>query len=407
MAFQHKALTELELGPGAAKVTSPDAPAPMKVMAARGLAPLGPRDLVVVLYQFWVTNEPKLAEDAAKTVTGLPTAILAGALGDPSLPSGVLDFLGRKLASNEEILEQVVRHPNVHDESLAGIARVCPDGICDILSENQQRWLAFPTIVESLYHNPNCRMSVVHRMLELAVRQGIELKLPNMDEIKAALGDAVPDESRDEVFRSAAGKDIAENHAKLVDQVRRAGAGDEVDYDAMREDDGEDIDIDALLDSVPDDSMSLPLEGEGDADDKGGAPKPHRLGQITRLLPMEKIRLATIGGIFERGILIRDSNKAVAISVIKSPRIRENEVIAYSKTPTLSIEVIREIAKRRDWTKLYQVQLNLVLNPKTPLSSAMGFLGRLRSHDVKKVALSRNIPSALAQAAKRKVDQSR
>ena len=51
------------------------------------------------------------------------------------------------------------------------------------------------------------------------------------------------------------------------------------------------------------------------------------------------------------------------------------------------------------------VQLNLVLNPKTPMAAAMGFLGRLHQHDVKKVAFSKNIPSALATAARRRLEQ--
>jgi hypothetical protein len=49
----------------------------------------------------------------------------------------------------------------------------------------------------------------------------------------------------------------------------------------------------------------------------------------------------------------------------------------------------------------------LVLNPKTPMSQAMSFLSHLHAHDVRKVAHSRNIPSALAQAAKRKMNQRR
>ena len=409
MAFQHQALTPEELGPAAAKIVADDAAAPMKMMAARGLAPLPPRDLVVVLYQFWVTNAPKLAEEAAKTVAGLPAGVLSGALGDPKLPGGVLDFLGRKLASNEEVLEKIVRHPNVDDESLIGLARVCPEGIADILAENQQRWLQCPAIVESLYQNPNCRMSVVHRMLELAVRQGVDLKLPNMEEIKAALGDgASVDESRDNVFRDAAGNDIAQSHARLVERVQQAGVGEDVDYDKVRdESSGDDaLDIEALLEAGPLDDMVLPMEGGAESPPEQEE-KGDRVTQIARLRPMEKIRLALLGNAFERSVLVRDTNKLVSMSAIKSPRVKESEIVAYSANRVLNHEVIRYIANRRDWTKLYQIKMNLVLNPKTPMAAAMGFLGHLRAHDVRKVARSRNIPSALAQAAKRRADKSR
>ena len=117
--------------------------------------------------------------------------------------------------------------------------------------------------------------------------------------------------------------------------------------------------------------------------------------------------MAIIGNAFERAVLIRDSNKAVCLSAIKSPRVKENEVVAYCANRSLSHDVIRYIAGRRDWTKLYAVKLNPVLNPKTPMASAMSLLGHLHAHDVRKVAHSRNIPSALATAAKRRVAQRR
>jgi hypothetical protein len=141
MAFAHAALSPEEAGPEVWKVVRPEAPAPLRGMVARGLAPLRPRDLVVALYCFWAVGDEANGELAARTVEGLPANILTGALDDKSLPAGVLDFLSRKHARNEAILERIIRHPLVHDETLAGMARLCPESICDMLAENQQRWL--------------------------------------------------------------------------------------------------------------------------------------------------------------------------------------------------------------------------------------------------------------------------
>jgi hypothetical protein len=416
MAFEHRALEVEELGPAVWKVCKPDAPAPLRGMVARGLAPLGPRDLVVALYQLWVTNDPELAEVAAKSVSGLPPNILSGALDDKQLPAGALDFLGRKLPQNVEVLERVVQHPAVDDQTLAGLARICPERIADILAENQERWLRCPAIVENLYQNPHCRMSVVQRMLELAVRQGVELALPNIEEIKIALGEeqADPDPERDELFRSATGDDVAQAHARMVERVQQAEANEEIKLEVRADDPGEDIDIEEVLAQTGADDLSLPLDAAEVATDASSqdaiaeavaAGRGGRLGLISKLRPMEKIRLSMLGSAFERSVLIRDANKQVCMSAIKSPRVKENEVVAYSANRTLSHEVVRYIARRRDWAKLYAVKLNLVLNPKTPMSQAMGFLGHLHAHDVRKVAHSRNIPSALAQAAKRKMQQ--
>jgi hypothetical protein len=65
------------------------------------------------------------------------------------------------------------------------------------------------------------------------------------------------------------------------------------------------------------------------------------------------------------------------------------------------------ISNNRDWTKLYRVKLNLVMNPKTPMSRAMHLLGHLHPSDIRKVATSKNVPSALATAAKRRTRTAR
>ena len=408
MAFAHAPLTDQELGPGVLKMVGAEVPKQMRAMASRGLAPLPPRDLVVALYQLWVLNEVPLAEDSAKTLEGLPAAVLIGALGDARLPAGVLDFMGRKLVRKEDVLERIIRHANVSDETLSGVARVCPEAICNMLAENQKRWLKCPAIVESLYQNPNCRMSVAHHMLELAVRQGVELKLPNIEEIKQALGDGAAVMPEDDAkFSAVLGKKVGEAHAKVVERVQRLAVNDEIDYDAAMVVD-EDFDVAAFLAMNPDEDMSLPLEGEEVPPSKGLEDLPaDSITELMKLPAMFKIRLALLGTKFQRSCLIRDVNKVVAMSVIKSPKVKEDEVIAYAANRALYTEVVREIARRRDWIKLYQVKYNLVLNPKTPMKDALTLLGHLYPHDVRKVARSKNIPSALAQAARRKEGQRR
>lgn len=412
MVFTHAMLSEAELGPAVSKVVSDSAPPQMRMMAARGLAPLQPRDLLVALYQLWVQGDGKLSEDAARTLEQLPAKILQGALADSALFPGVLDFIARKMAKKDDVLELVLRHPQVDDHTLVAVARVCTERTSELLAQNEQRWLRCPKIAESLYQNPNCKMSTAHRMIELAVRQGVDLDLPNMEEIKHALGDGVPvDPARDEIFREAAGASVAEEHEKLVEQLATAQpsevlvfgpsvASSSSDEPATMDDAA--MDLEATLALSASDDLDLPVqEGPMSFEDEGG----NGHVAISQLRPMEKVRLALLGNTFERAMLIRDSNKSVCMSAIKSPRVKENEVVAYAANRALSPDVIRYIARKREWTKLYSIKLNLVLNPKTPMPAALGFLAHLHAHDVRKIANSKNIPSALATAAKRKLAQ--
>jgi hypothetical protein len=124
---------------------------------------------------------------------------------------------------------------------------------------------------------------------------------------------------------------------------------------------------------------------------------------FTRLKLHEKIRLATLGNAYCRSNLIRDSNKMVSMAVIRSPLITDTEVVRYASNRQIGEDVIRYIANQRDFTKMYQVKLNLAQNPKCPLGFSLRFLPMLHAEDLKALSKSKNIPSALAVAARKLV----
>jgi hypothetical protein len=99
--------------------------------------------------------------------------------------------------------------------------------------------------------------------------------------------------------------------------------------------------------------------------------------------------------------LIRDSNRLVAMSVVRSPAITDGEILAAAANRAVSDDVIRFIANSREHTKDYAVKQALVNNPKCPLASSLRLLNFLRPDDLKGVSRSRNIPGALATAAKK------
>ena len=74
-------------------------------------------------------------------------------------------------------------------------------------------------------------------------------------------------------------------------------------------------------------------------------------------------------------------------------------------SPASSRELISEIARNREWTRSYKVKRSLAVNPKTPLDKSMRFLNTLSYKDVRDIARSKNVPSALAIQAKRLVQR--
>ena len=127
--------------------------------------------------------------------------------------------------------------------------------------------------------------------------------------------------------------------------------------------------------------------------------------RIMKMSIAEKIKLATLGNKEARSILLRDSNKLVAVAAIRSPRITEGEVMMMAANRAVNDDVLRVIYNNREWTKDYRVKLGLVKNPKTPMALSMRFLATLRETDVKEIARDRNVPSGIMQQAKKMIDK--
>jgi hypothetical protein len=119
----------------------------------------------------------------------------------------------------------------------------------------------------------------------------------------------------------------------------------------------------------------------------------------------QKIKLATLGNKEARGLLLRDSNKLVALAVIHSPRITDGEVHAVANNRAANDDVLRVIYNNREWLKSYTLKLALVKNPKTPLPVSMKFLSTLRESEIKDLARNKNVPSTIQSQAKKMMDK--
>src|SRR5690606_37456331 len=113
----------------------------------------------------------------------------------------------------------------------------------------------------------------------------------------------------------------------------------------------------------------------------------------------QKIRLSLLGDAAARALAVRDPNKLVAMSAIRSPKITEREVMRFVFSREVCDDVLRFIANKRDWTRHYEVKRGLVTNPKTPIGVSMKWLVHLRDHDLRSLAKSRNVPSSIKTAA--------
>jgi len=359
----------------AARVLSSQAPTQMKMMAASGMAPLPPADMVKVLYCFSYDADQALAGKARESLGKMPDSVLLSSLAGEK-EAAVIDGLALLLWQREDVAEKIVLNQATDGETVAWMTtRLRSERLLEMVAANESRLLANPPIIEALYMNKASRMSTVDRVIELAVRNGLELDgIPTFAEAKAAIQGQLIVEPEEE----PAPEDM-EFQSVLFDETAQ-------EFDSEK--------VDDILQKIE----------SGELDD-GMEEEEHRKvatleASISGMSVSQKIRMAMLGNASQRAVLIRDANKLVTMSVLKSPGISESEVIVYSKARSLPEEAVRYIAHKKDWTKAYQVKLNLVNNPRTPLQDALRFLNHLRPNDVRTLERSRDVPKAIVNAAK-------
>lgn len=365
---------------------------PAKMMAARGMVPMGPASLVTVLYQLSRDPDAGIRATAEATAGGLPDGILNAALGE-SLDPRVLQFFAQKVLKNREPLEKLLLNKAVHEETLAYLGGKLAEREVEILAGNTERLLRFPAIIEAIYFNKQARMSTVNRLLELAVRNGLTLNnLPAFKEIAESILGRAPSPAP-----TPAAAPTAAVPATDVSAVPAAPAvGGMGEQEALMDEafstafaEGEDWEEGAI--------------GEMEFEEVAEEQEEQKITRISDLPMVAKIRLASIGTTAHRSVLIKDSNKLVSMAVIKSPAVSDQEAMRYAADRTLHQEIIRYISNKKEWLKSYKIKLHLVNNPKCPPATAMKYISHLRVNDLRMLSRSKNVPAAIAKAAKQQM----
>ncbi|MBX3227065.1 MAG: hypothetical protein KIT84_35985 [Labilithrix sp.] len=377
--------------PGPAqKILDPSGPAPLKAMAAKGLMPgLGPGAILAVIVALSLNNDAN-ADQAKKTLEKLPPPLLNGALALPDLHPAVLDALGPLYARDAAVSEKILFHPQLLPDTVIGMAAVGTEGVCELIATNEERLLAHPAIIEKLYTNKNCRMSTADRLLELAVRNEIELNIPAFAQAKAAIqGELIAEPTEEASFDDTQFSDGMTKAADLH-------LGDDEDTHRINEETGQEEVV----------AKARPL---------------HAIW--AELRPPAKIRLLTIGTMREydengreigeqrfdakalRMLGVRDANPLVAVAAMNTPGVSDAEVVRIAGMRNVAEDVLRDIAFNKDWTRHYMVKYNLVANPRTPFGQASKFVLHLRESDIKNLAKSKEVSGAIQAAAKQQLQR--
>lgn len=326
------------------------APKNLRILAARGLVPLPLKEMLEALVGLVNDPDQDIVSQAARSIGDWTEQDIISQLKARDCAPSVLEHFAGSGAS-ESVLGAVVSNPSAPAKLIEDLALTIPARLLETVLDNRVRILEFPGILANVKQNPAATPEIMRLVKEIEIEFFGEKK-------KEYVVEAAPE--------------------SLVPEIQAL----EMEFE------------------IPPEELSL--EGLPTDPEVRQAAMTQRLSKLS--IP-EKIRHALFGNREIRAILIRDPNKEVARTVLRSPKITDNEVESIAAMRGVAEDILREIGNRKEWTRNYGVVQNLVRNPKTPPLISQRMLSRLHSNDLQRLTRDRGIPEAVRLNAVRTLNQ--
>ncbi len=321
----------------------------MRLTAASGALPLSAVDQVELLSLLSRDRDRKVSLGAISSLKSLEVALVTSVIKEPSINPEILSFFGRHSESNE-IHEAVVRNPNTSDSVIAFLVPQLSSANLEFVVMNQTRLLRCPEILNALEASENLNAEQRRLIRELRSDFKLELQTSQVNTAPVSL----------ELFN----------------------------------------DLD--LETGPPEQDELMFESAEFVKDADEERKTSLLSQLVVMSVADKVLRALKGEREARLMLVRDRNRSVWSAALSSPKMNEADAEQISKMRNVAPDVLREIAKNRQWTKRYAVVHELVKNPKTPPEISCNLLARLTMHDLKSLFRDRNVSEQVRHLASKR-----
>ena len=320
----------------------------LALLAARGLLPLPPAELVPLQVEIAGGGDAELARAARASLAALDSRLAAAYLARDAGAAELGWFAAE--SRDRRVLEALIRRRDVPRRLLVELApRLAPE-LQEVLARRQDALLEEPAIADALEANPQLSPEVRRRLVEY--RRHL-LRAPGRKAAAGAPG------------AGPAGAVVAEPADEEMRQALAAAA--------------------------------VAPPGEGERDETTGLTEAQ-----VRLLPVPvRMRLARGAPRSLRNFLIRDPNPVVARAVLRGNTFSDQEIEAIAANRSVDEEVLAEISRRREWIGQYRVALALIKNPRTPLALAVRLVNRVAVRDLRLLARDRNVADAVRSTAQR------
>ncbi len=331
----------------------------VRLAAARGALPLPIQDLVRVQV-FLASEDPsdEVRSLAAQALVHRDVSDTAAVVADENVPGDVATYFAADPETPAPVVEALAQNISCPETALNQLAARPEPGVLDRLLRNEVLLIRCPDSLALLEVNDGLSPGQRNRLAEIRLHF-VERPLAHAEPDAPPLE---PELAQQMVEAMVAAEEYERESAT---SAPIAGAAD---------------------------------HGEPDTEDE---PKKHAMFRILDMNTAEKVKLAFLGSAEERVILLRDSNRVVASSVLKSPRVNDKDAEDYASMRCLSEELIVMISNKRDWMRNYQVMLGVVKHPKSPPRITMNLMPLVKDRELKLLSKDRNLPEMTRQQVRR------
>jgi len=346
-------------------VLSSSAPPAIMHNAACGKLNVPPMERLEILVH--LVSHPELGQQARASLQSWDEQDLASICRAPDTPASVAEFFFRSGSERQPVIAALLRNPAIAEDALVQFAgRASAELIPEIIFSAIER-RSRPLLV-----------SLGSNRASLRFRHEID---EGLREIEKRWDDEL--EALAQYQREHAEEIAAQQHAPFELTVVSTDEKDE---------------LAELLPLVKSPQTPAALQKQVKPEQRE---QLSTLQKIASLNVTERVQLAMRGSREERMILIRDGVRVVALAVLECPKVNEQEMESFANMKNVQEIVLRGIANRRRYMKVYGVVKALVANPRTPLEVSLPLVKTMLLNDLKSLIKNRGVPDMVRRIATR------
>jgi hypothetical protein len=371
-------------------------PANLMQAAAKGALSIPAPEMLEILVHL-ATQSDVFRDQARLTLAGWDEKSSCAAASDPKTPKEVLDYFMTPANLRPVLLPALLENLSVSNSAVVEIAKSgSRDSVQAMLNSARVRQ-SLP-ILEALSGNPNLTGIEDHTVEEWI--KHLNGKAPEEDDKVLPLPATEAQLEADQVLDEALSSFMTEHAAEIASTPEKPFAAIGGVFDSIKTESEEPLaeaqaSVPALAHEGAKPAMAKKRHSHPDGEEKRGS----TLQKISNLDIKGRIQLAMKGTKEERGILVRDGTKLVALAVLDSPKISDGEVEKFAAQKNVLEAVLRYIPMKRRFVKHYGIVRNLVANPRTPLDVSLGLMKNLLAADLRNLSSNKDVSETVRKIA--------